>query len=54
MREPHNVQDQYAVTEKNGNHHRTFIMKVVKSVFTLFATSGHDILYSSRYFRTIN
>jgi len=32
--------------EKDGNNCRTFTMKVVKSVFVLYATRGHDILYS--------
>ena len=49
MREPHNIQGQYAVTaKKSGNNHGTFTTKVVncKSVFVLLATGGHDILYS--------
>ena len=32
--------------EKDGNNRRTFTVKVVKSVFVVFATRGHDILYS--------
>jgi len=47
VREPHNVQGRYAVTAKKfGNNHGTFTTKVVKSVFVLLATRGHDILYS--------
>ena len=32
--------------EKDGNNRQTFTTKVVKSVFVVFATRGHDILYS--------
>ena len=32
--------------EKDGNNRRTFSAKVVKSVFVVFATRWHDILYS--------
>jgi len=32
--------------EKNENNHWTFTRKVAKSVFILFATRGHGILYS--------
>jgi len=32
--------------KKNGNNHGTFTTKVVRSVFVLLATRGHDILYS--------
>ena len=32
--------------EKDGNNRWTFTTKVVKTVFVLFATRGHDILYS--------
>ena len=32
--------------EKDGNNRRTFTTKVIESVFVLFATRGHDILYS--------
>ena len=32
--------------EKDGNNRRTFIAKVVKSVFVVFVTRGQDILYS--------
>ena len=32
--------------EKDRNNHWTFTMEVVKSVFVVFATRGHDILYS--------
>jgi len=31
--------------QKNGNNHGTFTTKVVRSVFVLLATRGHDILY---------
>ena len=49
MYEPHNVHGRlvYAMTvKKNGNSHGTFTTKVVRSVFILLATRGHDILYS--------
>ena len=49
MYELHNVQGRliYAVTVKeNGNNLGTFTTKVVRSVFVLLATKGHDILYS--------
>ena len=32
--------------EKDGNNRRTFTAKIVKSVFVVFATRGHNILYS--------
>jgi len=32
--------------DKDGNNRRTFTAKVFKSVFVLFATRGHGILYS--------
>ena len=31
---------------KKREHHGTFTTKVVRSVFVLLATRGHDILYS--------
>ena len=47
MRVSHNVQSRYAVTvKKKGNNHGTFTTKVVTSVFVVFATRWHDILYS--------
>jgi len=48
VRKPHSVQDLYAVAvKKNGNDLGSFTMaKVVKSVFVLLVTRGHDILYS--------
>jgi len=47
--EPHNVHGRlvYAVTvKKNGNNRETFTTKVVRSVFVLLVTRGHDILYN--------
>ena len=32
--------------KENGTNHGTFTTKIVKSVFILLATRGHDILYS--------
>ena len=32
--------------EKNGNNHWSFTAEIVKGVFILFATRGHDILHS--------
>ena len=45
--EPHNVQGRYDVAVKKMETIMTLIItKVVKSVFVLLATRGHDILYS--------
>ena len=43
IREPHNIQGLYAVTV---NNHGTFTTKVVKGVFVLLVTRGHNNLYS--------
>ena len=47
VREPHDIQDQYAVAvKKKKKKKREQSLEVVKSVFILLLRGGHDILYS--------
>ena len=47
VREPHIIQDRYAVAvKKNRNNYWTFTTKIVQSVFILLLRGGHDIPYS--------
>ena len=47
VREPHNIQGQYAMSVKKRGTFTTKVV-IVKSVFVLLATRGHNILYSDQ------